>query len=693
MAAPSVTSFSPAFGSSSDGEIEILGSGFLINAGTTNFVRFGPFMSSHTFASTTGRLLAKVPAGTPINTNVSINVSNSTGSFTLANPKFTIIGSGPYIADFTPSSGDAGTVVDITGTHFVGSGGTITVSFNGVVAPITAETIQAEMLLRYKAPTGVSSGPIVVVRSGAGSSTSSVPFYVTPVVTNFNPSFGRTGTNVVIRGRNLLGANAVFFNGVQSPNITTNSPNQVTAEAPLNVTTGPIWVQTPAAGFVQSTSNFVVRPTILGFTPGFGIPGSSSITVTGANFNVTGLSVKFGGVQAANPSSVTFNSFVVAVPSKATNAPITVTTQDGTNTSAQIFYAPAGITDFSPTNGPEDTIVTITGNNFLGATAITFNGTSAKGFTSADATNNQTIFAKVPAGVITGPITITTPAGTTNSGTKWFFGIPHINSFNPTNGLPGTRVTVSGINFSNATQVLFNGIAAQFNVTNNSTLGATVPTNASSGPITVITPGGSHSSDDPFKLAYTSDLGVTASGPSSVLLATDFTYVIGITNRGPYAATNVVVSDTLPTSVTFKFGSISPGGTLHTGNNPITGTFPSIGVSNSASITLTVTPQVVSQITNVVSISSDYSDPVSTNNLSTVVTDIFLPAVLSIQPVSNQVRISWSVALSAFVLQSNTNLSSSVLWGDMTNNADVIGSERVIFDPIGPGSKFYRLRK
>src|SRR6185503_12016743 len=86
MAAPVVTSFSPAYGSSTDGDIEILGSGFLINAGTTNYVRFGTYMSPHVFASTTGRLLATVPGTAPVGTNVSINVSNSTGSFTLSSP-------------------------------------------------------------------------------------------------------------------------------------------------------------------------------------------------------------------------------------------------------------------------------------------------------------------------------------------------------------------------------------------------------------------------------------------------------------------------------------------------------------------------------------------------------------------------------------------------------------------------------
>ena len=70
---------------------------------------------------------------------------------------------------------------------------------------------------------------------------------------------------------------------------------------------------------------------------------------------------------------------------------------------------PPTITSFTPTNGPPViTSVTISGTNFTGATAVTFNGMSAS-FTVTSAT---TIQATVTTGATTGPISVTTPVGT-----------------------------------------------------------------------------------------------------------------------------------------------------------------------------------------------------------------------------------------------------------------------------------------
>jgi hypothetical protein len=72
------------------------------------------------------------------------------------------------------------------------------------------------------------------------------------------------------------------------------------------------------------------------------------------------------------------------------------------------------ITSFSPTSGGTGTSVTITGTNFTGATAVTFNGQSAT-FTVASSTS---ITATVPNCSSTGTISVTTPNGTaTSSGT------------------------------------------------------------------------------------------------------------------------------------------------------------------------------------------------------------------------------------------------------------------------------------
>lgn len=76
--------------------------------------------------------------------------------------------------------------------------------------------------------------------------------------------------------------------------------------------------------------------------------------------------------------------------------------------------------------------------------------------------------------------------------------------FSPSSGAPGTRVTLSGTNFTGATAVFFNGASASFTngLTNNLDLRITaiVPTDATSGPITVITPHGNVTSTASFQV-------------------------------------------------------------------------------------------------------------------------------------------------------------------------------------------------
>src|SRR5207244_1144346 len=78
------------------------------------------------------------------------------------------------------------------------------------------------------------------------------------------------------------------------------------------------------------------------------------------------------------------------------------------------------ITTFAPESGPVGTSVTIAGTNFMGATAVTFNGRAAS-FTVTSDTAMQTT---VPAGATTGPLSVTTPAGTALSVSNFTLTVP-----------------------------------------------------------------------------------------------------------------------------------------------------------------------------------------------------------------------------------------------------------------------------
>ena len=69
------------------------------------------------------------------------------------------------------------------------------------------------------------------------------------------------------------------------------------------------------------------------------------------------------------------------------------------------------ISSFAPTNGTVDREVVITGENLLAAKSVTFGGTKA----SFKVNSSTQITTTVPAGAITGRISVTTPGGKTES--------------------------------------------------------------------------------------------------------------------------------------------------------------------------------------------------------------------------------------------------------------------------------------
>src|ERR1051325_8997580 len=116
--------------------------------------------------------------------------------------------------------------------------------------------------------------------------------------------------------------------------------------------------------------------------------------------------------QQTLPPPVNNTSLQAVVPANVTTGPIRVSTPAGTATSIGLFYAAPVITGFSPMTGSPGQNVTITGSNFLGTTAVKFNGVNAS-FTPP--TDNGAILAVVPTNVQTGNITVVAPAGSSTS--------------------------------------------------------------------------------------------------------------------------------------------------------------------------------------------------------------------------------------------------------------------------------------
>ncbi len=167
-------------------------------------------------------------------------------------------------------------------------------------------------------------------------------------------------------------------------------------------------------GMIASNSFTVTAgtyPIVSAVSPAAGSAGTT-VTISGSNFaNASG--VFFGGTSA---TSFTVNSptqITATAPAGSASTDITVTTPVGTSATSladQFTYAPV-VTAVGPNTGSSSggTSVTITGNNFTGATAVLFGGTAAANFTVSSATQ---ITATVPAGFGVVDVSVLTGSGT-----------------------------------------------------------------------------------------------------------------------------------------------------------------------------------------------------------------------------------------------------------------------------------------
>jgi len=111
---------------------------------------------------------------------------------------------------------------------------------------------------------------------------------------------------------------------------------------------------------------------------------------------------------------------------------------------------------------------------------------------------------------------------------------PSITGFSPPSGPVGTTVTITGSGFTGANDVQFNGTSVgtgNFAVNSDTQITATVPAGATTGPISVTTPGGTATSSDSFT--------VTASGGA-----------ISEVQKRHASANDVSISATLPSPPT-----------------------------------------------------------------------------------------------------------------------------------------------
>ncbi|WP_230688401.1 IPT/TIG domain-containing protein [Hymenobacter jeongseonensis] len=427
-----------------------------------------------------------------------------------------------------------------------------------------------------------------------------------PSISNFSPTSGSSGTSLVITGSGFTstGTFAVGFPGawgsrVYASSFVVNSANQITVQVPVGALSGPITVLNAGNFAATSVTSFETDNYLIG-TGDLTVCSGKIYDDGGATSNPTWqreFSTTISPATAGNKIKLFFNEFDIdpvdarlyiydgpdfnapligqyaglngpsAVAATNPTGQLTIryassyglysTSRPGFAATISCVAGVPTISSFTPTNGAAGTSVVITGVNFSGTTAVRFNGTAASGVVVNSSTQ---ITVPVPAGATSGPITVTNAIGTGRSASSFILQPLTISGFTPTSGTGGTSVVITGLHFTGASAVRFNGtLAPSFTVDSDTQLTVQVPTGNTSGPISVTTPSGTGASTISFTVlplfisSFTPTSGLT--GTSVVITGTNFSGTTAVRFNGLAAAGYSVNADATQITVSVPAGA------------------------------------------------------------------------------------------------------------------------------------------
>jgi len=586
---PTVTGVSPSAGSTAGGnsavaldKVVITGTGFTLGT-TVSFGSLSVSANAVEYVSDT-TLTATAPAQAAGTVNVTVTTTGGTSVVTPADQYTYVTPPAPIITGLGPSSTSAaGSQVTIIGSHLTGA---TRVVFGDT--PATYFSNISDTAINAIIPSHAPGTLDVTVTTPGGTSAISVADQFTyqkpqpPVLTALSPASATAagGPTITLLGSGFNGTTVVSFGGtLVYANVI--SDNQISAQVPAHaVGVVDVTVTTPA-GTTPTTpaDRFTYTPPPLPVVTGLSLGSSSSgggdtLTIIGSGF--TGAtSVSFGG-NTVFPGVLSDNALsVYAVPAHAAGiVDVTVTTPGGTSatTPADRFTyttpPPPTVRGTAPAQGliQGGSSVTIVGDDFRGATAVSFGSTPAPNFY---VTSTNQISVQVPphvAGVV--DVTVTTPGGTSPaSGADQFTYVTNLSTNGPgpvvtgldvTSGITpgGLTVTIIGTSFTDATAVYFGSTrASYFYAISDNTISAAVPAHAAGVvDVTVTTPSGTSATTPVDQFTYV---------PPSPPVVTALSISSGSVGGG----TNLYILGTGFTgATTISFGSITTYATVYSDN-------------------------------------------------------------------------------------------------------------------------------
>src|SRR5436309_3911105 len=335
------------------------------------------------------------------------------------------------------------------------------------------------------------------------------------VTANASDNVGVVGVQFKLDGANLGGEDttapyAVSWNTTTATN-GSHTLTVVARDAAGNTATSSAVTVTvdnsPPAVSITSPANGAT----VGGTVNVTANASDNVGVVGVQFRLDGANL--GGEDTTAPYSVSWDTTTAgngshtltavardAAGNTAPSAAVTVTVSNDTTPPTVSITSPANGTTMSGT-------ITVTANasDNVGVAGVQFEFDGANlgaedtiapysvswdTTTASNGPHTLTAIARDAAGNGTTSVAVMV---TVSNATP-----PTITGFTPASGPVRTGVTISGTNFTGATAVNFNGLSASFTVNSATSIQATAPAGATSGPIGVTTPSGTATSASAF---------------------------------------------------------------------------------------------------------------------------------------------------------------------------------------------------
>jgi hypothetical protein len=568
IAAPTVTSVTPAIGPASGGTaVTVRGTNFY--GGTS--VDFGGSAATGVSVVNRTTIACATSAHAAGFVTATVTTPSGSGSKTTA---YEYIGA-PDVGGVTPPRGTTagGTPVTVTGTNLYGA---TSVDFGGAAA--AAVSVMNRSTLTCTTPAHVAGLVTVSITtaSGTGSRADAYEYMDPPTVTGVTPAQGTTGggTAVTVSGTNFyVGSPTVTFGGTAATSVSVVSKSSITCVTPLHAAGVVDVVVTTASGPGTGAGayEYIAAPSVTSVTPAEGpIAGGAAVTVGGTNFYGT-VSVDFGGSAATSVSVVDRSTLTCTTSAHAAGqVTVTVTTPSGSGSkaSAYEYIGLPTVSSVSPPQGPiaGGTGVTVTGSGFYGGMTVRFGGTAATTVSPVSRTMLYCVTPAHAAGLV--DVSVTTPSGTgTGTGLFRYVGAPQVTSVTPNKGTTsgGTAVTISGQDFAGAVTVLFDADPANdVSVVNNTTITCSTPAHpAAVVDVSVSGPGGTGTGTGAYEYvtspivdSVTPTTGGVNGGTAVTISGSIFTGTTTVTFGGTPATNISVVNDNTITCTTGAHGTV-----------------------------------------------------------------------------------------------------------------------------------------